>query len=558
MMYTFKDTIGYPEERAPLPSEALSINGIYIEDEINGYRTLNVTGRESMTRELVELTTSRVDGSRLLSHRLKERTITIKYQMTASTASEFREKFNMLNKLINVEEATLIFADETDKYFIGTISDMEAPEPGCLNVTGSFSFLCSDPLKYSVEEKTQTVQVSGAETEGLAITYNGTYPVYPTFEITSGGNNASVGITITHPDASSARLTFGDEQEADTVSYALDETLIGKSNNGEFRDGELSNWELNAAPKVYYPYGNTEWLGGESAEGLNGTAKLLKLSREPNARFIVLDDPGTGDGSRPWRGVTLRREIPRNSEGGLNWWYVYYRACMCIGQANQVGVSEILVTDEDGEILAGLMIDKNNTSLEAWQYLYIGGTLASAEKGRVDDIASVNKLFHTSKGWKDLGIEVSSSTSSDKKVNRCFYNVGYGNVYYDKAGFSNIRGRTPKYIVLVLMKLPNYDPVSIMGFRALTVRDRNVGKVDDVPNTFDANTVLIANCSAAEVRTKNKDDDSNGILTPRLGAIGNEWEIATIEPGSNSLNINQSPWATSTSEVKIRYREAYL
>lgn len=45
-MYEFVDTIAIPEGSALLPSEALQINGEYIENMIDGYRTLTVSGRK--------------------------------------------------------------------------------------------------------------------------------------------------------------------------------------------------------------------------------------------------------------------------------------------------------------------------------------------------------------------------------------------------------------------------------------------------------------------------------------------------------------------------------
>ena len=43
-MYGFVDTTENPEGSAWLPSEALQINGEYIENMIDGYQTLTVSG----------------------------------------------------------------------------------------------------------------------------------------------------------------------------------------------------------------------------------------------------------------------------------------------------------------------------------------------------------------------------------------------------------------------------------------------------------------------------------------------------------------------------------
>ena len=57
-MYEFRDVNEY-SEGTKLPSEALKINGEYIENLITGYRTLTVSGREALSPELNYFETGR-------------------------------------------------------------------------------------------------------------------------------------------------------------------------------------------------------------------------------------------------------------------------------------------------------------------------------------------------------------------------------------------------------------------------------------------------------------------------------------------------------------------
>ena len=50
-MYSFIDTTE-SQNSADLPSEALQINGVYIENEISGYRTFYDSGREAMSPDI--------------------------------------------------------------------------------------------------------------------------------------------------------------------------------------------------------------------------------------------------------------------------------------------------------------------------------------------------------------------------------------------------------------------------------------------------------------------------------------------------------------------------
>lgn len=103
-MYEFVDTTESPEGSAWLPSEALQINGEYIENMIDGYRTLTVSGREAMTQEIETYGIGVRDGEKFKSRRYPARTITVTYRMMADFAEDFREKYNLLGSILNVQE----------------------------------------------------------------------------------------------------------------------------------------------------------------------------------------------------------------------------------------------------------------------------------------------------------------------------------------------------------------------------------------------------------------------------------------------------------------------
>lgn len=176
-MYKFRDITQVVEaSESVLPSEALMINGEYIENLIPGYRTLNVAGRESLSPEIETFTTGVRDGSTKLSRRYPERIITITYQLVAKTNEAFREAFNTLAKVLNVEDAELIFNDEQDKYFIGTPYTIEEVEPGRKAVTGKFEILCVDPFKYSVYEYEAEADLVD---NTILVDYNGSHKSFP-------------------------------------------------------------------------------------------------------------------------------------------------------------------------------------------------------------------------------------------------------------------------------------------------------------------------------------------------------------------------------------------
>ena len=71
-MYNFTDTTEQAGKNS-LPAEALQINGEYIEDLIEGYRTLYVTGRELNETEITEIQIGDTDGTDYHGRRLDSR-----------------------------------------------------------------------------------------------------------------------------------------------------------------------------------------------------------------------------------------------------------------------------------------------------------------------------------------------------------------------------------------------------------------------------------------------------------------------------------------------------
>ena len=189
-MYQFIDTVEVGYDINYLPAEALSINGKYIENEITGYRTLQVTGRELYGSEITEFEVGHSDGAQFFYRRNIQRNIQVMYQLVSSSPENFREKFNALNKILNQERAVLIFADEPDKHFIGTVSDVGDVNGGLLNVVGTFTLRCSDPYKYGVQ-----AEVILNATSPQTVTAEGEYETPCIIEITAIQDNSELTIT---------------------------------------------------------------------------------------------------------------------------------------------------------------------------------------------------------------------------------------------------------------------------------------------------------------------------------------------------------------------------
>lgn len=258
-MYNFIDT-NEVSESVVLPSEALKINGEYIENQIAGYRTLTVQGREALSPDVISYTTGVRDGSRLKSKRFPERIITVQYQLIAETNEAFREAYNKLAAILNVEDAELIFNDEQDKFFVGTPCIIGSVKPGTNSVIGEFEILCADPFKYSVIEYEATPDL---DENSVLIDYGGTYKAFPTLraeffqetdiaedgetvqELTGAGDCGYVAFFTEDEKI----VQIGDPDEVDGENaYAKAQTLVNATfdKSTSWGTAAKSQWKVNS------------------------------------------------------------------------------------------------------------------------------------------------------------------------------------------------------------------------------------------------------------------------------------------------------------------------
>ena len=151
--YAFHDTISGSVTHS-IGSEAMSLDGEYIENHIAGYRTLSVSGRESLEYDISD-DDRRSDGQNYYYKRLPARILTIRFQLIAADAESFMAQFRELKNFCKGESRVIRFADEPNAHYTGTLEKLEAPDPGRLSITTTMTFYCADP--YLVADEITTV-----------------------------------------------------------------------------------------------------------------------------------------------------------------------------------------------------------------------------------------------------------------------------------------------------------------------------------------------------------------------------------------------------------------
>ena len=100
-MYAFKDTVDKQAGIMSLCSEAISLDGAFIEEHVQGYRTLSVSGRESLEYSISdEDRPVGMDGMEYYGKRQGGRMLTVRFALSGANAATFMTRFRELKKFL--------------------------------------------------------------------------------------------------------------------------------------------------------------------------------------------------------------------------------------------------------------------------------------------------------------------------------------------------------------------------------------------------------------------------------------------------------------------------
>lgn len=134
-----------------IPTEAMFFydTDLPLESIIEGYQTVQVTGRELATPKLNVHEFDSYDGGFVLDRRMPTREIKVKYLMSANDSTEFRYSFNLLNQQLFARKVfKFYFKDEPEYYWIGAVSAVDEFPAGSNSGFSTFTITCIDPFKY--------------------------------------------------------------------------------------------------------------------------------------------------------------------------------------------------------------------------------------------------------------------------------------------------------------------------------------------------------------------------------------------------------------------------
>ena len=557
MSYSFIDTTELQNIEQLLPEEALQFNGVWLDQAIPGFRTLTVAGRESVESEIKTNSIDAQDGVNYQYARYLPRTITVAFRLEARDSYEFRALFNELNRLLLKRQGQIVFADEPDKYFVGTMTNISNVPPGRNVVTGEIEFYCPNPVKYSLEE---TV-ISSNTFKSLEFAYQGSYPVYPVLSAVMAQDCGYVtffhhlsapkifdenGKLVTVVPSADASIMIGDPEEIDGQPHYVDEDLVKIE---AFSANELNGWSKNnTVPAVASKYTVGGSVGITSmTEYVDNSAKRTNVASASN-----YGTPGNGV---VWYGPTMTRAIPTDSngdDGALNFSLAFKNYFFSDGvgdlgifQMNVRGTASSTATQGEKKHVAGITFYRNG-----------------AGSGNIEAQLSVNGSvvktfsFTMSKYNCFTGFDSRYISIFKRFDDTIIFELPDGDraSHWQRFGFTSDALKSVKAteIDVFFGRCGSAPAVQTNTLRSLSFSKYNVKKTIDQPNLFSKGDVVMTDCSTGTIYV-------NGQQRDDLGDIDNDWESFCIRPEDvNSISAACSSWVKESPEYIIRFREAYL
>ena len=225
---------------------AIRFNNIILDDEINGFKTIKVNGRETISNGLMSEQVS--EGTITLDSQLPPRILEITYALKAEDTGTLQERYKELRKSLDTNyDVPIQFEDDPRTFYFGRLSTFGTVPDDSMTVVGTFTIHCDSPYKHG-----DLITTQGQ----VAIdTFYKTYPERIVLNVPTTRNNIEIRngteritATGTFNAGSTVVVKFEKEEVTMTVNgveatYMLD------------LQSDLENFELRQGQSITSPHG---------------------------------------------------------------------------------------------------------------------------------------------------------------------------------------------------------------------------------------------------------------------------------------------------------------
>lgn len=218
-----------------LPLMAMKFNGEYIEDSIDSYKTFKVSGRETISNDIIS--ESIEEGTITTDIQLPPRELEVTYVLKRSNGEQLQRDYKRLRKkLTSNKKVPITFRDDPETFYFGVLSSMDAIPDESNTIVSSFTIYCDSPYKHTDIVTThgavpidtfyktfpEQIEVSiSATTNKLEIT-NGSYRITATGTFNAGSKVVILfkkeGVTMT---VNGSEATYMIDLQSDLENFVL-------------------------------------------------------------------------------------------------------------------------------------------------------------------------------------------------------------------------------------------------------------------------------------------------------------------------------------------------
>ena len=510
--YKFTDTAAGGTARG-LPSEAASVDYKYLDKEVEGFTTLSVSGRESLSYEVTDSNyATGINGKRYIGKNTPERELTVEFQLIAPTPEEFLRRFHKIKSICLGKSHEIRFADEPKAHYTGTLKSIGTPEKGCLSVVSEMVWYCANPYLVSDD----LTEVKATLTDGVlqaTIDNGGTGEVLPTYIIKNRGENGYLGIVH-----SGGTLAIGAIDEADVKPYERSELLVDGVDGFSDYTGTL-------------PEG--------SGKACNGS---LKTITDEGKTWLVLDK--TGAGGRILNGGCKRIRLPNDSNGefGAKNFQLQFNAQFATWGLGQTETIDLVLTDTNNSYICAYEIQKLD---RAGNQAYCRFLTLKDFQGQRRDEAFEARMDETNAMYKAGFDEIQKNGDTLK--------FSYKGQYYSYV-IPELANVKVGYVYIYMGQLSDItDPSKLVTRCRVQTNIRGiknkVNAIYDIPNRY---------VPGSEIWIDTATDTITIDGLPRNGELVTGSTFDPLPPGASKVEFYTSSWCTQKPDITVQYRKRWL
>lgn len=450
---------------------------------------------------------------------------TIEVEFTIWSADRNKVK-RQLASIFRVDSPKkLIFSDEPDKYYWAIKSGkIEMREESLQRSRGTITFFVEDGVAHSTTYKRYDNPTISGNKMTFEIDNNGSEYAYPIIKIKHNSENGYIGVVN-----STGALEVGNKQEVDG-EMAQKNVTLHKNVSGDFSD----------------------WVDGtHNYENPNKIVNTRMTSDKAwGGRLGILPEPFATSGVANSLQYGAVKELPL-AETAKNW-YIWARAWFETGLNGQTGAWCLSVIDEEDHLIAGMAIEKTDTSGNTANIRFLLGD-GNGGSRVMQTINFTPSLWFPPNPYGSEGREENKNANMFDllKEGDTIKYYWYGSSFrYSDARIKDKKAKKVQFYVGQYTGRNVTDRmVSVHSINYFTFEKLHVDYWKDVSNRYPMGSNVVLSSEDVSIMVDGLNRQMDFVYGSRF---------IEIPPGKSTLEVYTSDWCKTPPTVSVEFEERWL